>query len=287
MSSNCPPQLHLSIQPSTTTFKRSFEQFGFDLDSPVGATDAGGSGTDNGNERNKRARSSSSFSQSSDSTDTSRVTASTLASGSESNSSISRDEPSAITNEIQTVHSTARPTIDPPPRLPTPVIQDIDMAEVLPENDAESTGAPQQTPQQTEDRYRLSLDRFNAFENEIALLRRSQPLSPAITRSPTPPPMLPPLSIVSSSNQHLHQHQNTHNRPRAAHLSPTDLAFFRHPPPRSPSPFLDHFLGVAESSTSTLSDSPTGGEEISVHEHQGHQEGPSFPNGVCFFLSSF
>src|SRR5258708_14614087 len=35
MSTNCPPQLQLSIQSSTTSFKRSFEQFGFDLDSPV------------------------------------------------------------------------------------------------------------------------------------------------------------------------------------------------------------------------------------------------------------
>ena len=37
MSTNCPPQLQLSIQPNTTSFKRSFEQFGFDLGSPVGS----------------------------------------------------------------------------------------------------------------------------------------------------------------------------------------------------------------------------------------------------------
>ncbi|KAJ7929979.1 hypothetical protein B0H13DRAFT_909253 [Mycena leptocephala] len=30
-----PPQLQLSLPPNTTSFKRSFEQFGFDLESPL------------------------------------------------------------------------------------------------------------------------------------------------------------------------------------------------------------------------------------------------------------
>uniref|UniRef100_A0A8H7XJN0 RING-type domain-containing protein n=1 Tax=Psilocybe cubensis TaxID=181762 RepID=A0A8H7XJN0_PSICU len=277
MSSNCPPQLQLSIQPNTTTFKTSFEQFGFHLDSPVGGTDAGGSAADTGNERNKRARSSSSLSQSSDTSDASRNTASTLASGSGSSSESSRAESSAITNEFPVILPTARSTIDPPPRLPTPVIQDIDMAEVLPENDHESTGAPLPSPQQTEDNFRLSMARFNAFESEIALLRGSQPLSPSRTRSPTPPPTLPPLSIVSSSDQHVHQHQTTYHLPRA---TPPDLNFFRHLPPRSPSPFLDHFLNETESTPSIISDDVAGGEEISAGEHHDLQEGSSFQNAM-------
>jgi hypothetical protein len=69
MSSNCPPQLQLSLQTNTTSFKRSFGQFGFDLESPGGATDAGGSEVNNSNDRNIRARSASSFSEGNDSMD--------------------------------------------------------------------------------------------------------------------------------------------------------------------------------------------------------------------------
>jgi hypothetical protein len=37
MFSNCLPQLQLGLQSNTTSFKHSFEQFGFDLESPGGA----------------------------------------------------------------------------------------------------------------------------------------------------------------------------------------------------------------------------------------------------------
>ncbi|KDR70165.1 hypothetical protein GALMADRAFT_890275 [Galerina marginata CBS 339.88] len=274
MSSNCPPQLQLSIQPSTTNFKRSFEQFGFDLESPVGASEAGSSGSNNGNDRNKRARSSSSFSEGSDSTDGSR--SSTLASGSESGSSLmslSRGEPTraggigssdllsrpivVLTPELST-----RASLDPP-RLPTPMIQDIDMADYTPvqeENTAFSANLAAQSQVQqraSEDRYRLSLERFNAFESEISVLRRSQPPSPAVARSPTPPPTLPPLSI--SGNR--------------ARISASDLAFF-HPSPRPSTPLFvagETFFHL-DSPSSTHAQSPTTIRDNSFHEEPRQEQ---------------
>lgn len=72
MSSSRLPQLQIPLPAETgTSFKRSFEQYGFDLDTPLdGSGEASGSsgttslGSGNGNERNKRARSSSSSSTS-------------------------------------------------------------------------------------------------------------------------------------------------------------------------------------------------------------------------------
>ena len=73
MSSSRPPQLQISLPTETgTSFKRSFEQYGFDLDTPLNSSgessgSSGGTtslGTGNRNDRNKRARSSSSSSNS-------------------------------------------------------------------------------------------------------------------------------------------------------------------------------------------------------------------------------
>ncbi|KAF9559947.1 hypothetical protein CPC08DRAFT_496595 [Agrocybe pediades] len=201
MSSNCPPQLQLSIQPNTNNFKRSFEQFGVDLGSPVGSTDAGGSGN-NGNDRNKRARSSSSFSESSES-----AGSSTIVSGSNSSSSSMN-----MSREDRVGTSSGRPIIvlDPgvplvPPRIPTPLIEDIDMADYVEESRRSPRAVPAASPTGQEqhrtpaaDSYRLSLERFNAFESEMSLLRRSYPPEP-LSRPPTPPPTLPPISISTNN----------------------------------------------------------------------------------------
>src|SRR5271170_6880359 len=57
-----PPQLHLSIPVSTTSFKRTFEQFGFDLEDDGATPGASGSNAvlnrEGGQRRDKRARSS-------------------------------------------------------------------------------------------------------------------------------------------------------------------------------------------------------------------------------------
>lgn len=178
MSSNCPPQLQLSLHPNTTSFKRSFEQFGFDLASPV---EVSGGNSNDGNDRNKRARSESSFSDRSDSTGSSQSSTLTSGSSSSSNSSSSADELSLTVLPENSLG---------PPRLPTPVIQDVEMPD-YPSAERISLDS------QTEQNYRSSVRRFHAFDSQHTSLRQSRQdsPSPAIPRIPTPPPVLPPLSI--------------------------------------------------------------------------------------------
>lgn len=190
------PQLHLTLPTNTTSFKRSFEQFGFDLESPVGSSGSelstSGSSSSGESERNKRARSASSYDEES-----------TTASSSSGASALSSTRP-----EILTV-------AERPPRLPTPIeLQNMDID--IPSNtgldlpqlsissfpvfDAQSQSAPD---------VREALERYNDFDSQIAALRRSPPThaSPtASTASPipslhltlrntTPPPTLPPLEL--------------------------------------------------------------------------------------------
>ena len=304
MSTNCPPQLQLSIQPSTTSFKRSFEQFGFDLDSPVitGPEDLVAETTDldtaamdgnvegrspgigiqqqNASRRgNKRPRSASSFSSESSSSASAssgrsglRSEASTSSSASSTSSPPGVHHPSSIRPQNRTRIQLLSPS---PPRLPTPEIQDIEMpteysptresvigdhhqhhsnSVLLPipipttthaahasstsfvphvhhphSHPASSSSPPPQQQPTTEDMFRLSLERFNAFDTEISALRQADnsaslslslglglmptsntaggiratttrlisptPLSVDRRRSRTPPPTLPLLPI--------------------------------------------------------------------------------------------
>lgn len=250
MSTNCPPQLQLSIdiQPSTTSFKRSFEQFGFDLDSPVitGPEDLIAETTDldtaamdgnvegrptgigvqqqNASRRgNKRPRSASSFSSESSSSASAssgrsglRSEASTSSSASSTSSPPSVHHPSSIRPQNRTRIQLLSPS---PPRLPTPEIQDIEMpteyspttesvigdhhqhhshSALLPipipttthaahassmsfvphvhhpqPHPASSSSPPPPQQPTTEDMFRLSLERFNAFDTEISALRQA------------------------------------------------------------------------------------------------------------------
>lgn len=242
MSSNCPPQLHLELPPNTTSFKRSFDQFGFDLDSPQGASDAAGASASDGNDRNKRARSASSFSD--DEGSIASSSSSTLASGS---SPISGD--SSTPGDSMSSHLAVPPRLAAvphlslnlarssfePPRLPTPEIQDIDMNDnpLREPGEAEEASPASQantlnlisvasTPSQAEENYRLSLERFNAFDTQIAALRRSH--SPSLPRSPTPPPVLPPLELLGEE----------------APMNTNSISFLH--PPAQPSPPLPHSL---------------------------------------------
>lgn len=231
MSSNCPPQLHLTLPASTTSFKRSFEQFGFDLEeSPVqhSGTDTANSSASDGNDRSKRARSASSFSD-----DDSSSQSSTIASSSSSSPGTSLSS-SVLGNEAHGAAqsaglSTTRPQDVPfgplnhfslpltrssiePPRLPTPEIQDIDMTDYpLVDDDVEeeeeesfhdapsSPASPHQPPitSTSDDNYRLSLERFTAFDRQTSTSRHSHSPSPAIvSRAPAVPPVLPPLSLL-------------------------------------------------------------------------------------------
>ncbi|TEB27930.1 hypothetical protein FA13DRAFT_1776230 [Coprinellus micaceus] len=192
-----PPQLHLSIPPSTTSFKRSFEQFGFDLDdSPIPGNDGGsnqldqGSGSSSGpggsglrpgpsvgagtasaigrdNNRNKRARSASSETNSS-SGRSSRSNYQSVSSGSSSMHRLS-----------------ARPSLEVPPRLPTPDV-DVDMSDV---SDAAqpfpvSASAPGATPPLMPS---TSMNFPEAYSIAFQTIHGET--------SPTSPPVLPPLRL--------------------------------------------------------------------------------------------
>jgi hypothetical protein len=237
MSSNCPPQLHLSLPANTTSFKRSFEQFGFDLESPLGGTDGAGASGSDGNDRNKRARSASSFSDDSDSVGSSQ--SSTVASG--SSMSVSGNEPEADGQAVA-LSATGMPDVhgaahysssltrssQEPPRLPTPEIQDIEMIDYPLTDDIQSAphspaGIAGPSSSQTDESYRLSLERFNAFDSQISALRRSR--SPTLARSPTSPPVLPPLELLGDE----------------ARLN-TNAIPFMHPPTQSLSPPLPESL---------------------------------------------
>ncbi|KAK0450353.1 uncharacterized protein EV420DRAFT_750640 [Desarmillaria tabescens] len=195
MSANCPPQLHLTLPANATSFKRSFEQFGFDLESPTTGNDVGSSSTDNGGrrDRNKRARSASSVSAHSISSSSSR--SSTVVSSGETSPSGSEPAP--------TVEQ--EPAVIPPlpPRLPTPVIQDIEMphypltVESSTSMSAEDSRASRNgtgSRGEDEDPFSLTLQRFGEFDTQISVLRHSR--TPSLPRTPTPPPTLPPLSLA-------------------------------------------------------------------------------------------
>ncbi|KAF5367479.1 hypothetical protein D9758_003709 [Tetrapyrgos nigripes] len=184
-----PPQLHLALPSNTTSFKRSFEQFGFDLESPVGGPEAGSSGSGSSRQsgngrhsRNKRARSASSLSEGDDSLRSS-VSSATFTSGS-SETSISEgssDGPSGVTAVSSAVS---------PPRIPTPDIQDIEMPDYQQE-DAQLQPSEASFPVSDED-YRLSLEELSSLES----LHRPS----TILRSPSPPPTLPPLVLEESTS---------------------------------------------------------------------------------------
>lgn len=229
MSSELPPQLQLRLPPNSTSFKRSFEEYGFDLPSPSGSESPGSSS--NGNERNKRPRSASSHSDNENSPEGSQSSTSSLSSASyahSSQNSLSADARSALsatrpssssaTNEL---HST-RPFHEMPV-LPNPVIQDVEMLSFL-APDAPTTQLSRTSPvvsppaPQPNEQLRLSLERFNTFDTELAALRRSRSLAP---RTTTPPPTLPPLmlsddqpDLSAAALPYLHPEHRTGASPR-------------------------------------------------------------------------
>jgi hypothetical protein len=253
MSSNCPPQLQLSLQTNTTSFKRSFEQFGFDLESPGDATDAGGSGGNNGHDRNKRARSASSFSEDSDSTDSSHL--STIASGS-TGSSPSRhgdaNDPSTSSIAVLGASLSTHSALEPP-RLPTPDIQDIEMPDYPVDNSESFADSLAPHVPDPEDRYRLPMDHYNPFRIETDL-RRPQSSSSLVPRSPAAPPVLPPLYISGDQTR----------------LSTSPIPYLNQSPQLHSASHTDSFFDD-ESPT-------TNNHDNSRHEEQG-QHDPSFQNG--------
>ncbi|KAF7973616.1 hypothetical protein HWV62_14792 [Athelia sp. TMB] len=180
MSSNRPPQLPLPLgEGRGTSFKRSFEQYGFDLDTtPDGESSGSGSSlsaSSERDERNKRARSESRTAESSG-------TSTSLSD--ESSVSGSSSFMTAISVE-QTGLSAAHPIA---------VDEELFAASISPmamESSQTSSQEDLQIPSSpipsASDQVRASLQRFSAFDEEISVLRRS----------PNVPSSLPPLTSLT------------------------------------------------------------------------------------------
>ncbi|KAF8634036.1 hypothetical protein AX17_004301 [Amanita inopinata Kibby_2008] len=204
MSSDFPPQIQLRLPPSSTSFKRTFEEYGFDLASPTSSTDgAGSSGSlSNGNERNKRPRSASSLSDGNNSPASSQSSSSSSSNYSHvsQNQAPARPSPPAAPHDAAHVASSSTRPFHEIPRLPSPDIQDIEILDYIATDTppaASQSHPPVASPTATQpnERLRLSLERFNAFDSEIAVLRGSPSIPPLAARTVTPPPTLPPLTL--------------------------------------------------------------------------------------------
>jgi hypothetical protein len=225
MSSSDPPQLRLSLPHSASTFKRSFDQFGFDLDPPLDSTAvASSSGSDehrpgpSNADRNKRARSNSVTPNSSEqahSMDSSPGSSSshTISSG-PSNHAVADHRDAlpgvAVTRYPQTPESDpvfpsglggefghassglfdSRPLEATHAEPPTTSVWSNPLSSTNPNTDQN-------------DQFRLSMERFHAFDSQISSIRARPSQLPFRVHSN--PPTLPPLT-PSSPIEHSHSH---------------------------------------------------------------------------------
>jgi len=239
MSSSDPPQLRRSLSQSASTFKRSFDQFGFDLESPLDSTAAASSsGTDehrpgpSNTDRNKRARSGSvtpsaaeqahamdsSPSSSSSHTISSGPSYHTVANHTDAPPQASATRypqapendpvfPSALSGELSQSSSglfDSRPAEASPVQPPTSVWS----------NPLSSTNASTEQ----NDQFRISMERFHAFDSQISSIR-SRP-SPLPRRPPPNPPTLPPLTLSSAT-----EHARAHTSPAISLPSVESLSY--------------------------------------------------------------
>ncbi|KAJ7240347.1 hypothetical protein B0H12DRAFT_56667 [Mycena haematopus] len=231
-SSTNPPQLHLSLP--NTSFKRSFEHYiespastlppsHEPIDSTSGTASSSGSSAaspDGDENRRKRARSASTLNESDD------ASSSTLSSF-DSDDSLSHSSSSQAPRRHllldlglgRTLGSSValglgmaaaelqlggRTTSEPPPRIPTPELlesEDVDMPDVDLDFARDEEHEEEEEPASPTDSVRRSVDRFNAFERHISVLRSSPPVIPLPTslssrHASLSPPTLPPLPLV-------------------------------------------------------------------------------------------
>ncbi|KAG2343393.1 hypothetical protein BDR05DRAFT_962902 [Suillus weaverae] len=242
MSSEYPSHLHVSFAPNATSFKRTFEQFGYDSGSPMtSALQASGSGTtthnvptgssssSSGNERNKRARSTSSSSVSNHSADSSRSSeyisarsSASLSDGSTTNDQ-NRRSPAYPSPAIA---STPGTLVSPTPGLPSTVTepQDEDMSD----SSGFSLDIPRPAPppevvsSTAHETLRSSIERFNEFDSHIAALRRSHSRTPSW--HPTASPVLSPHESSNDTTDAFDNWDWTHfgTSPGLSHASGED-----------------------------------------------------------------
>ncbi|KAG2036359.1 hypothetical protein BDR03DRAFT_453819 [Suillus americanus] len=245
MSSEYPSHLHVSFAPNATSFKRTFEQFGYDSGSSMtSALQASGSGTathnvptgssssSSGNERNKRARSTSSSSVSNRSADSSRSSEyiSARSSASLSEGSTTNDHNLSLD---QNRRSTAYPSsaIASTLVLPTPVLPSTE-TEPQDENMSDSSSfsldiprpapSPEVVSSTVHDALRSSIERFNEFDSHIAALRRSHSRTPSW--HPTASPVLSPRESSNDTTEAFDNWDWTHfvASPGSSHTSGED-----------------------------------------------------------------
>ncbi|KAJ6515679.1 hypothetical protein C8R45DRAFT_215679 [Mycena sanguinolenta] len=230
------PVLHLSLP--NTSFKRSFEHY---IESPaatlppshesIDGSTASSSGSsmsspDGGDEnRRKRARSASTLNESEDrSSEASSSTLSSLDSDDSLSHSGSSQAPRrhllldlglgrtlgssvalGLGMAAAELQLGGRATSEPPPRIPTPELlesEDVDMPDIDLGFSRDEERDEEEEPTSPADNVRRSVDRFNAFDRHISVLRSS---SPPVIPLPTSlssrhaslsPPTLPPLPLV-------------------------------------------------------------------------------------------
>ena len=237
MSSPDPPHLRLSLPSTAPTFKRSFDQFGFDLETPLDSSLlASSSNSDehrpgpSNTDRNKRARSNSITPNNSNSVEPARpIDTSSPPRPLHSTSS-------ATSNHMSTTHRDPLPPPPPPtarhPRAsrsdsndsvfspglslgeepshpPTALFESrsSDSSIIPPVSTAWSNPPSSANPNaEHNEQFRLSMERFHAFDSQISSIRARPPPLPS---RPLPnPPALPPLTL-SSTNDHPHAHLNS------------------------------------------------------------------------------
>lgn len=248
MSSEYPSHLHVSFAPNATSFKRTFEQFGYDSGSPMtSALQASGSGTathnfptgssntSSGNERNKRARSTSSSSVSNSSADSSRSSeyVSARSSASLSEGSATNDHHLSLDQNGRSpvypspaITSTSSTLVSPTPMLPSTVTepQDGDLSD----SSGFSLDIPRPAPppevvsSTAHDALRSSIERFNEFDSHIAALRRSHSRTPSW--HPTASPVLSPRESSNDTTEAFDSWDWTHfgASPGSSHTSGED-----------------------------------------------------------------
>jgi hypothetical protein len=246
----------------------------------VGGTDAGGSGSNgslgpnSGNDRSKRARSTNRFSDDEDSVESSR--ASTDAGSSETSNEMDSDSLSGLSvtrpPAVLPTHLSFLSSLEPP-RLPTPELQDIEMPDYPSAEEGSSSTAT--LPSDHDEHYRISLERFNAFDSQISALRQSRSHSPPMpARTPTPPPTLPPLALSSMSED---QNTNTSSIP------------FLHPPTQPSPPLPESFYSFGfplssrsqRSGPSTSREGRQGDPRLLPHEFHASSSNTIEQQGDC------
>lgn len=176
MSSHISPLDRPSAPSTSTSIKRSYDQFGMDHDN----NHIGGSSNseNNGTSRNKRARSEGRSSDEAESASSSNSSIQTLATGPD-------DSFINIPNDPQPVPSASTSSITShAPVLP------------LPEDDIVMLASNSSWPRSPdEDSFETALDHsVNEFERHIAALRESPPTSPP--QAPPPPHTIPFISML-------------------------------------------------------------------------------------------